>query len=220
MKYFHSLYLKHKKFWNHQRGIFLLEALLMFVLALMVQKFADMYTSKVVGIPVGDLILSHLPTIDIDFLIVQGALVLTLIVLLLLITRPRYITFTAKAFAIFIIVRSASICLTHLGQDPKMLAHDVNSIGYGIYNVLYNSKNDFFFSGHTGTPFLMALIFWKDKFWRDLFILISITFAIAVLLAHVHYSIDVFAAPFMTYSIFAISKHLFPHDYELIKRKS
>jgi hypothetical protein len=35
-----------------------------------------------------------------------------------------------------------------------------------------------------------------------------------VLFAHVHYSIDVFASPFMTYGIFTIAKTLFPQDYK------
>jgi hypothetical protein len=186
----------------------------------LIQKFADLYVSHLSAAPVGDVLLSWLPTVDIDFLIIQGALFLSLLILVLLLLKPKYITFTGKALAIFIIVRSISISLTHLGQDPHQIVYDTNSFGYGLYNILFNSKNDFFFSGHTGMPFLMSLIFWKERFWRDLFILLSLTMAVTVLLSHVHYSIDVFAAPFMTYAIFSIAKYLFPHDYVLVTKKT
>jgi hypothetical protein len=36
-----------------------------------------------------------------------------------------------------------------------------------------------------------------------------------VLLAHVHYSIDVFAAPFIVYGMYVITAKLFPRDYAL-----
>ena len=51
---------------------------------------------------------------------------------------------------------------------------------------------------------------------RLVFLLVSCIFAVAVLFAHVHYSIDVFAAPFMAYGMFEIAKRLFPRDFELI----
>jgi membrane-associated phospholipid phosphatase len=64
----------------------------------------------------------------------------------------------------------------------------------------------------------MALIFWNKFPVRVVFLSLSLVFAVAVLLAHVHYSIDVLAAPFMTYGIFEIARYFFPRDYELIER--
>jgi membrane-associated phospholipid phosphatase len=60
------------------------------------------------------------------------------------------------------------------------------------------------------------LIFWDNRFLRWLFLGLSIFFGASVLLAHVHYSIDVFAAPFIVYGMFVITKNLFPHDYAMI----
>jgi membrane-associated phospholipid phosphatase len=79
-----------------------------------------------------------------------------------------------------------------------------------------NFQTGLFFSGHTALPFLVALIFWDNVRARTVLLLLSLVFAIAVLLAHIHYSIDVFAAPFMAYGIYAIAKYLFPRDYALI----
>ena len=36
-------------------------------------------------------------------------------------------------------------------------------------------------------------IFWDEKLWRYVFLALAVVFGAAVLLAHVHYSIDVFA---------------------------
>jgi len=68
--------------------------------------------------------------------------------------------------------------------------------------------NDLFFSGHVGLPFLGFLIF-KDKKIRYFMLSASIILAVTVLLMHVHYSIDVAAAYFITYSIYALGKRLF-----------
>jgi len=67
-------------------------------------------------------------------------------------------------------------------------------------------------------PFLLALIFWDEKYLRYFFIVSSIFFGAIVLLGHYHYSIDVAAAFFITYTIYHIAKKLFPRDFELFKK--
>jgi membrane-associated phospholipid phosphatase len=80
--------------------------------------------------------------------------------------------------------------------------------------------NDLFFSGHTGLPFLLALMFWKhDPTSRTIFLGFSILFATVVLMGHIHYSIDVLSAFFITYGIFHICKFLFKKEWELFSKK-
>lgn len=205
----------HKNFWIKANRNSILTSSGFFIAALIIQKIADNYVLKIKGTAVDDLILDNLPTVDIDFFIIQGALIVTFLGLYLLIYKPKYFCFGLKAFSLFIIIRAFLISLTHLGASPNQLVLDINSFGFGLYNVLYNTTNDFFFSGHTGMPFLMALVFWPEKFWRYVFIAASIVMGSSVLLAHMHYSIDVFAAPFITYSIFALTKQVFKKDYQL-----
>jgi hypothetical protein len=76
------------------------------------------------------------------------------------------------------------------------------------------SGNDLFFSGHTGLPFLIALIFWDHIYLRALFLGSSVVFGVIVLLSHLHYSIDVFSAFFITYSIYHIAIKLFQNDFD------
>jgi hypothetical protein len=205
----------HKNFWIKANRSSILTSSTFFVVALIIQKIADNYVLKIKGTPVDDLILDILPTVDIDFFIIQGALLITFLGLFLLIYKPKYFCFGLKAFSLFIIIRAFLISLTHLGASPNQLVLDINSVGFGLYNILFNTTNDFFFSGHTGMPFLMALIFWPEKFWRYIFTTASIIMGFSVLLAHMHYSIDVFAAPFITYSIFAITRKIFKKDYAI-----
>jgi len=65
-------------------------------------------------------------------------------------------------------------------------------------------------------PFLLALMFWNNKVLRYVFLGFSILFAVVVLLGHLHYSIDVLSAFFITYTIFDICKFIFKKDRQII----
>jgi hypothetical protein len=118
--------------------------------------------------------------------------------------------------ALFIIIRAVFISLTHVGVYPTAVDPGLGFFD-GVYSYL-NFQLGFFFSGHTGLPFLFALIFWHERSTRLVFLAVSLIFGIAVLFGHIHYSIDVFAAPFMAYGIFGIAKRFFAKDYALITR--
>ena len=209
----------HRTFWIKQNILPICISLVWFTAAIMIHTWANAYIIGITGTPVGDTLLNLLPTLKIDFLIIQVPLMATFLGLGLLIYKPHYFPFTLKALSLFIIIRSFFISLTHLGASPHQLVLDQSSFGFSLYDLLYNTTNDFFFSGHTGIPILLALIFWSDKHWRFIFLGIAAIFGVSVLLAHIHYSIDVFAAPFMTYSIFTLAKYIFPGSYELVKQE-
>ena len=188
------------------------------LVALIIQKIADNYLLTLNEPPVRDIVLDAIPSFNIDSFIILTALSLSLIVFFLFLTKPKYINFGMKSIALFLIVRSFFITLTHFGANPHQVIFDPNAFGYGLYDLLYNTHNDFFFSGHTGLPFLLAFIFWPQKKWRYAFFIISFIFGGSVLLGHIHYSIDVFAAPFITYSIFCLSRIIFKTDYDLSRK--
>ena len=196
----------------------LLTAFFMLGSAYVFEHFANIYAFAYSGRPtssfVGDLFLDNLPTVDLNLIIIEGAFLSIVLGILYVLSKPRHILFTLKALALFIIVRALFISLTHVGVYPT---HVDPGLGFfdGMYSYL-NFQLGFFFSGHTGLPFLMALVFWDNRTVRILFLSMSLVFGVAVLLAHIHYSIDVLAAPFMAYGIFGIAKRLFPRDYALI----
>lgn len=211
------LFVEHRGFWSHQNKISLYLGILLLILSLVVQIGAGRYSSRsaISANFVGDLFLDNLPIINLDFVIVFCALIFWVAAFVFLAFKPRHLLFGLKAIALFVIFRAFFVSLTHIGIYPKQITIGTDDVGYTLYK-LFTFQGNYFFSGHTGFPFLMALIFWRDKFWKRLFILAAFFFAASVLLAHVHYSIDVFAAPFITYGIFKITQRFFPRDYAFI----
>jgi hypothetical protein len=207
----------HRHFWTSERRLSLLLGLLFLSLSLLIQSGAGRYSTRAAmrSSFAGDLILDNLPTFNLDFLIIQGAIILWVMSMVLLALRPRYLLFGLKVVSLFIVIRSISINLTHIGIYPQEAVFSTTDPGYGLYS-LFSFQGNYFFSGHTGLPFLMALVFYENWFWRRFFFIVSATFAACVLLSHTHYSIDVFAAPFFAYGIYKIAEHLFPHDYDLL----
>ena len=204
----------YRTFFTPARIRSLLVGVLFLALAFAAQSFASSYSMRNSGQFVGDFFLEHIPVIDLNFIIIECALFAIVFMALFVLSKPSSITFTMKAVAVFIATRAFMISVTHLGVYPGQIVPDPGFFD-GIYSAL-NLQAGYFFSAHTGLPILMALIYWDEKFWRYVFLAFSLIFGISVLLAHVHYSIDVFASPFMTYSIFKLSQYLFSDDYELM----
>ncbi len=207
---------EHRGFWNneHKRSLYL--GLLLLALSLIIQIGAGRYSARsAASAPfVGDLFLDNLPVLNLDFVIVEGVFIFWAAAWTLLCFRPRYLLFGIKVIALFIITRAFFISLTHIGIYPERAPLDGQNSIVNLYN-LFTFQGNFFFSGHTAFPFLMALIFWREKILRNIFIFFTFFFGMAVLLAHVHYSIDVFAAPFITYGVWRIAASIFPKDRAL-----
>lgn len=190
-------------------AVILVEALFFFAVSVIVTHFSSRYATLSASNPVEDLILSNTPVFNFEFLFVQMAIALCLFVVTLCVRYPMAAPFVLKAVGLFIIIRSMFVSLTHIGPYPTKLV-----LESGLLN-FFTSGNDLFFSGHTGLPFLVALIFWNHVYLRRIFLSAAVIFGVVVLLSHLHYSIDVFAAFFITYTIYHIAIKLFRREYEL-----
>ncbi|MFA6177284.1 MAG: phosphatase PAP2-related protein [Candidatus Paceibacterota bacterium] len=214
MKQDYKTYFTDKKF-----IISFLSGLVLLSASLIVQFFVSGYVTSSVSSPVSDIILSNTRVYDVAGIFVWGAILLAIIGTLIVLKKPNYAPFTMKSIAIFTFIRSIFISLTHIGPFPTQATIDSIFFTRQAFSGIFVG-NDLFFSGHTGIPFLLALIFWENKILRIVFLSFSIMFAIIVLLGHLHYSIDVLSAFFITYSIFHICKFLFEKDWELFLKKS
>jgi len=190
--------------------------ILLLILSVIIQIVLGRFSSRVaVNAPsVQDIFLDNLPLVNLSPVIVGGAIVLWIFAWVLLIIDPRRLIFATKAIALYIISRAFFFSLTHIGPYPLQYSPSTHNHGFGLYH-LVTFQGNFFYSGHTAFPFLLALIFWDNKYLRWLFLALTVIFGASVLLAHVHYSIDVFAAPFIVYGMYAVTKKLFPRDYAL-----
>ena len=187
----------------------ILLSLLTFAASLIVVFYAIGYATENVSNHVEDIVLSNIPIYDVDGLFVYGTAFFVLLGVLLLIAHPKRIPFALHTLALFYFIRSAFISLTHLGPFPGSV---IDSFDFGTLAGRMLTGGDLFFSGRTGLPFLMALMFWREKNIRYIFLIGSIYFGTIVLLGHLHYSIDVASAFFITYGIFHIAEWLFPKD--------
>ncbi len=206
-------YLSH--FGNRQFVVSFLVSLGFLIISLAISFYASNYALDKASNPVTDIILSNTRVYDVDWSFIYGVLIFWIFVVLLLLNEPKRIPFTLKSIALFVIIRSAFITLTHIAVFPT---HEIiPTTGFMSYFI---TADDLFFSGHTGLPFLLALIFWDEKILRYFFITASTFFGIVVLLGHYHYSIDVAAAFFITYTIYHISKIFFRKDLEIFKKET
>ncbi len=134
-------------------------------LSLVANYLAGTYATANASNPVNDLILDNIPTFDVDGIFIYGIVLFFVFVGVLMFFFPRRIPFVLKGLSLFIVVRSHFVILTHIGPSLRQTPLDIqNPI---VDKITFTG--DLFFSGHTGLPFLMALIFWKDKAFRWLF---------------------------------------------------
>jgi hypothetical protein len=207
-----KIFSRHKFYWSQKT--FLTSALVGLVflaVSVVANYYANIYAIEKSSSSVTDILLNILPVVDTSIIFVEGSFLFIGFVILLLIKEPKAIPFVIKSSALFVIVRSFFVILTHYGPFPDHAIMD-------DYNLIssFTSSADLFFSGHTGMPYLFALIFWRQKTLRWIFLGSSIVAGASVLLAHYHYSIDVASAFFITFGIYHIARRLFKKDYELL----
>lgn len=191
-----------KEFLKHRFMIFLSLALL--AVANISTYMASRHVDKINAIAVPDIILNNIPVLNLNLIFVYGFYATILIIILhsafFHMKDAHKIIFQ---FSLLMVIRSFFMVLTNLSipLDAEVIT-GVPAFLKGFY-----FENDLFFSGHTSIPFMAFLLFRKEKI-GFLFLAISILMAITVLFMHVHYSIDVFAAFFITYGAYKIGEWL------------
>lgn len=202
--------LEYKILFSNKRFIIsFFTSIVLLTMGLIVNYYAGTYATESASSSVTDIILSNTRVYDLDGIFIYGTIGFFIVLFFICLNKPRGIPYILKSVALFYMIRSVFISLTHIGPFPSQIVIHSNLLSKITFG------GDLFFSGHTGLPFLMALIFWQNKILRYAFILSSLSIGTVVLLSHMHYSIDVLAAFFITYTIFHIAEYFFKKDREM-----
>jgi hypothetical protein len=162
------------------------------------------YIEKRNGAILNDWVLAHVPPHNVSgfiFAIIWGMIVLTIV---RAINRPPiYINY---CWTLIFVSLARLSCIAIFSLDPPRglipLTDPLTGVFYGEALI----TKDLFFSGHTATLVLIALSLEKRS---DKIIGILATIAVACLLVvqHIHYTIDILAAPIFTYLCFRLTTH-------------
>lgn len=191
-----------QEIWHHKHLI--LASLVFLAISIILDYIAGVYVTETPGVVASDLILDNTPTIDLNLIYIYGFMfVVVLIFIYPLLFRVKELHKVIGQFSLLLMVRSAFTCFTHLKIPTDALIFKMPPI-----ISLISFQNDLFFSGHTAVAFLGFLLF-RDKKIGYFFLIASIIMGCIVLLMHVHYSIDVLSAFFITYGTFNIGKWFF-----------
>lgn len=157
------------------------------------------------GISFNDYLLAWLPAYDLSLFIFVVIWSMALLTFSRFRQDPSIFLTFLWGFILINLSRFISI-----GLFPLNAPADLIPIHDPISNQFYGPKfitKDLFFSGHTAAMFLMFLCL-KKKTDKILALIATIFIGIAVLLQHVHYTMDVVMAPVITYFLWIGSKKI------------
>lgn len=111
-----------------------------------------------------------------------------------------------QAFSLLLLARVCAIYAVPL-EPPLGMVLLRDPVGDFFLKDQFIITKDLFFSGHTSTLFLMLFIA-RQMWWKYFVFLACISVPLMLMMQHVHYSIDVFVAPFAAYTIYTLVNHI------------
>jgi len=151
------------------------------------------------GIVLNDFILQLMPAINLSVLIFIVIWSMALLMATRGLRNPYTVVLFIWSFLFLTLSRIVTISLVPLNA-PVGLIILKDPLSNNFYRGAFITK-DLFYSGHTSTMFLMFLCLQKRRD-KILALFATISIGIMVLFQHVHYTMDVIAAPPLTYLVF------------------
>lgn len=160
-----------------------------------------------------DLLLNLLPRWDLTSVFVWGfAAFLAFVFGAGLVLERRRAAYILWMYALLVGLRAFFIILTPMGAPPGAFPVQGSALFDAVGRHM-TFGNDLFFSAHTSMPFLGFLLF-RAGWAKAVFLALSLLLAATVLIARLHYSIDVGAAYFITYALYRVHRrHIEPRAW-------
>ena len=155
------------------------------------------------GRPPVDLVLHLFQPVDVSAPLFTVLYLSMAMALVLLARTPLRLLRTFQAFFFLVLLRMAAMFLIAL-EPPVDLIPLRDPISQLFYPNGGPFTKDLFYSGHVATAFLFVLAV-RGSRWRAFFVVATVLIAIGVMLQHVHWSVDVIAAPFAAFAAWRIS---------------
>ena len=157
------------------------------------------------GTVLNDFILQLMPAINLSVLICISIWSMALFLATRGVCNPYTVILFIWSFLFLTLSRIVTISLVPLNA-PVGLIILKDPLSNTFYRGPFITK-DLFYSGHTSTMFLMFLCLQKRRD-KIIALLATISIGIMVLFQHVHYTMDVIAAPPLTYLVFLSARFI------------
>lgn len=155
------------------------------------------------GVILQDPILKLFNPVNLTWLTFSLIYILLILAIIYFSTKPELLFTALQSYSVLIIFRMIVMFITPFNPpSDSIILNDPFVQLFGSGEIL---TKDLFFSGHTATLFLLYLITDK-RYLKFIYLIFTIIVGLAVLLQHVHYTIDVVAAPFFAYASYRLVK--------------
>lgn len=157
------------------------------------------------GLVLNDWLLNYLPVRDVSLFIFGILWTMALLMTVRALQNPAVLLLFVWSFVLLCLIRIGTMALVAL-NPPAGLVVLIDPLSNTFYGTTFITK-DLFFSGHTATLFLMFLTLTRPR-EKALAFMATLVVGSLVLVQHIHYTIDVLAAPLFCYLAYRLARRI------------
>jgi hypothetical protein len=166
------------------------------VVLLSLARFLD-YNEELTGFAFNDPLLILFSPVDVTWFTFGLIYISILVALVSLSFYPEDLLIALQSYSLIFFFRFCTIFFLPLDAPPTTISlTDPFVEFFGGGETLHR---DLFFSGHVATMFIFYLTS-RNMILKKIFLVNTFLIAAAILIQHVHYTVDIIAAPFFTYT--------------------